>query len=172
MKQYEKVYKNFKFIGPVPIDFDYEYSVGNCIIDELCNIDIVDLQNKKINKIGIVFNLDKHDMDGSHWVSMFVNLNKDRVYYFDSYGEPPPKEVDILANRLIDQGNKNNQKIKYIKNNKRFQFKNSECGVYCMYFITQLLKGKTFNSFKNNIIKDDQMNKNRGYFYSPNCSRN
>ena len=43
MKQYEKVYKNFKFIGPVPIDFDYEYSVGNCIIDELCKIDIVEL---------------------------------------------------------------------------------------------------------------------------------
>ena len=50
MKQYEKVYKNFKFIGPVPIDFDYEYSLGNCIVDELCKIDIVDLQKKKLIK--------------------------------------------------------------------------------------------------------------------------
>ena len=47
MKQYEKVYKNFKFIGPVPIDFDYEYSLGNCIVDELCKIDIIELQKKK-----------------------------------------------------------------------------------------------------------------------------
>jgi hypothetical protein len=171
MKQYEKVYKNFKFIGPVPIDFDYEYSLGNCIIDELCKIDIIELQKKKINKIGIVFNLDKHDEDGSHWVSMFVNLNKNRVYYFDSYGENPPKEVDVLANRLVEQGLNNNQRIKYIKNDTRFQFKNSECGVYCMYFITQLLKGKTFKSFKKNIIKDDEMMSNRGYFYSPNCSK-
>ena len=44
MKQYE-VYKDFKFIGPV-LDFDYEYSVGNCIVDELCKIDINDFKEK------------------------------------------------------------------------------------------------------------------------------
>ena len=58
MKQCEKVYKDFKFIGPVPIDFDYEYSVGSCIVDELCKIDINQFIKKRMLKIGIIFNLD------------------------------------------------------------------------------------------------------------------
>ena len=40
MEQYEEKYKDFKFIGPVPIDFDNEYSAGKCIVDELCNLSI------------------------------------------------------------------------------------------------------------------------------------
>ena len=38
----------------------------------------------KIFQIGIVFNLDKHDQEGSHWVSMFIDLKRDGIYYFDS----------------------------------------------------------------------------------------
>ena len=170
MKQYEKVHKDFKFIGPVPIDFDYEYSVGSCIVDELCKIDINLFLKKKMLKIGIIFNLDKHDQDGSHWVAMYVDLKKNKIYYFDSYGEEPPEEVDVLAERLKKQGLENNNKIQYEKNDVRFQYKGSECGVYCMYFITSLLKGQTFEDFKENIIRDDDMNAKRGFFYAPNCS--
>ena len=46
--------------------------------------------NKK--KIGIVFNLDKHDQEGSHWICMYVDLYTDDIYYFDSYGQKPPKK--------------------------------------------------------------------------------
>lgn len=170
MKQYENQYSNFKFIGPVPIDFDYEYSVGNCIVDELCKINIDKYLKKKIKNIGIIFNLDKHDQSGSHWVAMYIDLLKNKVYYFDSYGEKPPNEIDILAKRLKEQGLRNNNNIDYEINNVRFQYKNSECGVYCMYFITSLLGGQSFEEFKQNIIKDDLMNQKRGFFYSPNCS--
>ena len=170
MKQYEDKHKDFQFVGPVPIDFDLKDSVGDCIIDELCKIDIFNLKKQKIVKIGIIFNLDKHDQNGSHWVALYSDLNKNNIYYFDSYGLGPPQEIDTLAQRLVSQGNKNNTKINYKKNNNRFQFKGSECGVYCMYFITELLKGKSFTKIKNNIIKDDEMMENRGYFYSPNCS--
>ena len=170
MKQYEKVHKDFKFIGPVPIDFDYEYSVGSCIVDELCKIDINDFLKRKTRKIGIIFNLDRHDQDGSHWVAMYVDLKKNKIYYFDSYGEEPPKEVDVLAERLKQQGMENNNTIHYEQNDVRFQYKNSECGVYCMYFITSLLKGQSFEEFKANIVPDDEMNAKRGFFYAPNCS--
>ena len=36
--------------------------------------------SKKINKIGIIFNLDKHDESGSHWVSMFINI-KEGIFF-------------------------------------------------------------------------------------------
>ena len=37
-----------------------------------------------------------------------------------------------------------------------------------MYFITELIKGRTFDDVTQNIIQDDEMNEKRGYFYSPN----
>lgn len=171
MEQYENKHSNFKFIGPVPIDFDLKDSFGRCLIDEICKIDIINLIRNNINLIGIIFNLDKHYEDGSHWVALYVDLNKKKIYYFDSYGLDAPNEVNILASKIINQGKNNNMKIKYQKNDNRFQFKGSECGIYCMYFITELLKGKSFNKVKNNIIKDDEIMKKRGYFYSPNCSK-
>ena len=53
---------------------------------------------------------------------------------------------------------------KYV-NNIRHQFKNSECGVYSMHFIINLLEGKTFEDVTKNIIKDDDMLKNRDLYY-------
>ena len=50
-------------------------------------------------------------------------------------------------------------------NKVRHQFKNSECGVYSMNFIISLLEGKTFTEVTENIIKDDDMLKNRDVFY-------
>lgn len=167
MQQYEDKYRDFLFIGPVPIDFDYEYSTRACIVDELCKINLGSLLRKKIKKIGIIFNLDKHNQSGSHWVAMFIDLNRKGIYYWDSYGEPAPSEVNILAKRLIEQGKKRKLKLKYEKNNVRHQYQNSECGVYCMYFITKLLQGKSFEDIINHKIKDEEMNMKRGYFYSP-----
>ena len=55
-------------------------------------------------------------------------------------------------------------------NNKKFQFKNTECGVYSMYFIDELLHDKTYDEFISNIIKDDAMHKNRKKYFKPNSS--
>ena len=37
------------------------------------------------NKIGVIFNLDKHDQSGSHWVAMFIDLENKFFFYFDSF---------------------------------------------------------------------------------------
>ena len=60
LKQYETTFSDFKFIGPTPIDFA-SMKEGNCIWPELCNINLTDFISKNKNKIGIIFNLDKHD---------------------------------------------------------------------------------------------------------------
>ena len=62
-----------------------------------------------------------------------------------------------------------NLNLKYQRNTVRHQFKTSECGVYCMYFIVKLLQGKKFKEFINRVVKDDEMNMKRGYFYAPTC---
>lgn len=252
----------FLFIGPVPIDFDHKISFGNCISDELCNINISNLLKKNINKIGVVFNLDPHYKSGSHWTALYADLKIGAVYYFDSYGIKPPDEVSVLMERIRKQmnnliknkkisisdkyneyskfskknlnsvlinsdnfkedyvtyfgkKNKNNitifkdsvNNIKELKvsplkkgggnkniecilknkinlppgsnvivmksfrtmyNDNRFQFKNSECGVYSMHFIEEFLNGKEFEEIIENIIHDDEINKKRNIYYRPN----
>jgi hypothetical protein len=166
MKQYENKYDYFKFIGPVPIDFDYEYQVGQCIVNELCNIKLAHLINKNIKKVGIIFNLDPHDKPGSHWVALYLDLVKDKVYYFDSYGMEPPSEVKRLVDRIKEQGNSLGKDIEYEYNQTRHQYKNSECGVYSMNFIVELLEGrKSFKKIQAEPIKDESMTRKRDFFY-------
>jgi hypothetical protein len=169
MNQYETKYPDFEFIGPVPMDFDTKVGFGQCVINELCNIKLGSLLEKGKNKIGVVFNLDKHTESGSHWVAMYCDMlqesNKGNISYWDSYGMKPNPEVVVLMNRLKTQGSELGYNMEVRVNNIRHQYKNSECGVYCIYFLTSLLEGKTFNEIIKNIISDDKMNaKRKNYF--------
>jgi hypothetical protein len=162
MKQYEKKYEDFVFIGPVPIDFDKELHPGLCVIDELCNINLKKMLNRGKKRLGIIFNLDPHDKPGSHWVAMFADFDKEnKVYYFDSYGYKEPNEVTILMKRLKTQAEELQRETNLYTNNVRHQFKNSECGIYSIHFILKLLEGQSFEDISNNIINDDDMEQNR-----------
>ncbi len=71
-------------------------------------------------------------------------------------------DIDICGQNITMTG------FQSFFNDVRFQYKNSECGVYSMYFITQFLEGNTFDKIIHNIIDDDTINKKRDYFYRPN----
>jgi hypothetical protein len=151
MSQYEKTYPEFKFIGPSPIDYDTRIKDTiteneTCVWEELCKINIGKLYSHGTRKIGMVFNLDTHDMPGSHWVSVFVDLKpKDRytpfVFYFDSVGNSVPSEINRLMNTIIAQGKKNGIKIKKIVNQHGHQKSNTECGMYSLFFNITMLTG-------------------------------
>jgi len=170
MKQYQKKHKDFYFIGPVPIDFDYKFSDNNCVSNEICGIDTEELLTKKDkHKIGIIFNLDKHNESGSHWTALYTDLDKGTSYYFDSYGVYPPKEVEELMNRFKKQSeDKLKKKFKLYYNDIRHQYKNSECGMYSIHFIVQFLNKINFKKIIENIIFDDDINKLRtSLYYTP-----
>jgi hypothetical protein len=167
MEQYEEAYPTFEFIGPVPIDFDApDGAFGRCIVDELCKMNLADMRAAKTHQIGIIFNLDKHDEPGSHWVCAFVNLDKSAAYYFDSYGYEPPDEVVRLFERLRNQGIQHT----YF-NDVRHQRKGSECGMYCLYTIISLLLGKSFYDVCVNIVDDDTMNGLRDVLFATETPR-
>jgi len=70
--------------------------------------------------------------------------------------------------KLKDQNDKIlKKKTNLYFNDIRHQYKNSECGVYSMYFIIQFLLGKKFKDIIENIIFDDEMNNNRNIYYRP-----
>ncbi len=181
--QYEDLYPDFQFIGPVPVDFDKKTGFGKCIVDELCNINVKKLLEQNIYRIGIVFNLDPHDKPGSHWVAMFINL-KDRslhkdnlnkskihksqkpsVHYFDSYGIKPPDEILTLMKRIKYQASQIGIKMRLFQSAYRHQYQNSECGIYSIYFITQMLNGKDLFDFNKYHHSDSKMTRKRNYFF-------
>ena len=82
MKQYEKKVPTFMFIGPSPIDFDKHLLYGECVWDELCKFKLENILKKGKNKIGIIFNLDPHYKNGSHWISMFIDIRKKFIFFF------------------------------------------------------------------------------------------
>ena len=188
LKQYEEKYKDFKFLGPSPIDFDKRLNNNICVLNDLCNFSMKELINNGKYKLGVVFNLDPHDESGSHWVSMFSDFKKGNIYFFDSYGNKNNyekncsfggcvPEISKLMERIKEQGNElcddNNypniqNRFKIFINDNQHQHKGSECGMYSIYYITKFLEGKTFNEVSNNKISDDEVYKYRYRFYRPN----
>ena len=162
MKQYEKTYKDFKFIGPSPIDFDSKVErqeipwehpgAGNptdkvCVWQELCHLSLSNLLHQGKTKIGIVFNLDRYNEPGSHWVSLYIDLGEPNpfVFYFDSTGAKYPSEINVLITRILLQGRALIPSIKiekYSNLGKDHQKSNTECGMYSLFFLITMLTGK------------------------------
>jgi len=246
MKQYEED-SDFIFYGPTPIDFDTRLTFNGCVNEALCNINLRNVYTKGKKKVGIIFNLDPHTKSGSHWTALYVDMESGGIYYFDSYGIEPPKEVKKLMKKIRGQGNemimkdniklnkknsiKTNMKIQMpniIKvggkidieeediiqiggrhkmrvkrvrgdgmielegdipknlegeksidtydfreyyNKKRFQYKNSECGMFSMWFIIQFLEDKEFEDIIRSNIEDDEVMKKRDEYYRPNIQK-
>lgn len=160
VEQYENQYPDFKFLGAVPMDFDDLPYVG------LDKVDFAKLKKEGKMKIGIIFNLDEHHKPGSHWVSLYADLQKGGVYYFDSYGTAPEERVRKLMRRIVrgikETGGK--ETVDYNKN--RHQYGGSECGVYSINFIIQQLEGTKFQDICNKIMKDSEINKKRDIYFA------
>jgi hypothetical protein len=170
LNQYEKVYPCFEFLGPSPIDYDYKLSVNECVWDDLCKYQLKKSIAKNKKKIGVVFNLDTHEKGGSHWVSLFINIPKKFIFYFDSAGEPIPKQLKKFVKNVQQQGKKENILFKFDQNHPfQHQQTTSECGVYCLYFISNMLEDKlTTEYLKTKRLPDKLMKKHRKiYFNSP-----
>jgi hypothetical protein len=181
MKQYESKYKYFKFIGPSPIDFDTKVARGElpwaesgayneevCVWEELCTLSLKELLRKKISQVGMVFNLDRYDQPGSHWVSLYLSLGEPKnpkrrsrystevghmpqeechpfIFYFDSTGREAPPEIKTLIKRIQDQGRDLHPSLdikEYNNNGKNHQKNNTECGMYSLFFLITMLTGK------------------------------
>jgi len=169
LKQHQQKDKNFYSYGAVPIDF------SNCSVSHLCSFNLKEHIKKKKDKIGIVFNTHPHTKSGQHWISMYVdvkgrNLNGNPgIYYFDSYGRKPPKQIQDLIDKILKQSKKCNCNIKYFYNDKSYQSINAQCGMYAIHFIKQMMEDISFSAFLNSGLSDQLMIEQRDdYFVDPN----
>ena len=166
MKQYESYDKKLEFIGPSPIDYDTHTYGGECVWEELCKFNLSENIKKKKTKVGIIFNLDKHNQPGSHWVAVFIDIKKNKIYYFDSYGDKTPIRIMKFIKGVKKQGLELRKKIKFAENKTRHQYSNSECGMYCIHFIIRMTKGDSFEKHQRKKISDNKMKRLRKIYFN------
>jgi len=184
--QYQEKYKNFLFLGAVPADFEDLPVLG------ISNLNFEELEKEGKTKIGLVINLDDHTQGGSHWVGLFTDLQKNQIYYFDSFAKKPSNKTRKFINRILkylykkeyDKPIKINKLLNVLKgknqdsklatelknfdiryNTVQHQLNNSECGVYSTNFIIRSVAGESFDEITQNINRDDKMNKCRGVYF-------
>lgn len=166
MSQWEKANKSFRFIGPSPIDYDTHIVYNECVWEELCKFSLKEYIRKKIKTIGVIFNLDKHTQEGSHWVALFIDLIKDKIFYFDSYGDKIPRNILKFCKNVKQQGKELGRDFEIVINKRRHQYSESECGMYCLYFIIQMMNGTPFETFQKKKIPDSLMFEKRKKYYN------
>lgn len=142
LDQYEIAYPYFLFLGPSPIDFDTKIS-GTCVERSLCQLSVKKCLADGKMKIGVIFNTDPHDKGGSHWISLFIDLEESFIFFFDSAGDKIPDEIAVLRDRIIQQAKDEAITLKYYDNEgTQHQRGNTECGMYSLFFIITMLTGR------------------------------
>lgn len=95
--------------------------------------------------------MDNSNGPGSHFVGYYNKSTETCVYYFDSYGTLPPKNIEKYlksSGKQIQYNSTQYQKIDSIL-----------CGYYCYYVINELSKGKSFYDVLS-IFDMNDLNKN------------
>ena len=164
LKQHMNDDDNFYFYGAVPIDFK------KCSVSNLCSFDMEKHLSKGHSKIGVVFNTDPSTKDGQHWISLYMDLGKHNsnhhsIYYFDSYGKKPPKQIQELIDKARKQGSKKKCEPYYFYNDHSYQRANAQCGMYSIHFIKKMLEGLSFEEYLRQPLNDKLMKDLRGDYF-------
>jgi hypothetical protein len=161
LKQYKEAHSDFDFIEPSPIDFDTKIN-NKCVTEKMCRFQVQDYVKRKITKIAIPLNLDKHTGNGFHWVTLYIDLKRKFIYYFDSADNKIPTEVSTFVKRIKEQTplrDLNNQSVQH-------QQGGTECGMYVLFFIISMLQGRSPTYFNKKIIPDNEVSKFRHIYFN------
>lgn len=165
MQQFEDKHPNFQFIGPSPIDFDNHKIDGECVWEELCKFNLAKTLKQNKTKVGIIFNLDPHYKGGSHWVALFISIPHSICLFCDSTGDPMPKEIKKLVDRITTQASYLGLSLQLEVNTIEHQKKDSECGIYSIYFLDKMLNQNPPQLFTKRI-PDDTMQTFRNVYFN------
>ena len=166
LNRYTYTDKNFHTFGAIPIDSLKD----NVCTNNLCDFDLKKLLSDDKHKIGLVYNTEKHNEDGQHWIGLYldlkgINFNNPCIYFFDSYGDKPPEQINRFATEVKNQAKDLDIDIDYAYNDKKHQGNSGECGIYCLHFITYMKNGGNFDKYISEKKDDNYMHKFRYYFY-------
>jgi hypothetical protein len=155
----------YRLIGVLPIDFAIQFPA-------LMHQDKFSYKGKRLL---FVFNLDYSFGPGTHWVAMYVSLDcKSKnygIYYYDSYGDKPPYEIDeyakFLKKSLFDTyTTKNNCVCEYTYNKAHHQVVGYECGMFSLHFLINMVTDAyTFAEYSALKLSDKVMKSLRDNYF-------
>ena len=100
-----------------------------------------------------IINMDDLGGPGTHWVCCWGSnsVADTPPEYFDSFGLPPPAEWEI---ELILEG-----KQTFLRNDNQLQWEFSvRCGYYCLLFLNERNKGRTFREILSMFSENTRAN--------------
>ena len=117
-----------------------------------------------------VLNTDNHHGKGKHWFAVACDCRKEpySVEFFNSSGNAPVAEVIDWMEKtkaLLMKKFPNIHIEEYSNTGKRHQFKDTECGLYSLYFIRRRLDGHPFSDFLSNKYWDKIMTEFRKFCF-------
>jgi hypothetical protein len=105
LKQYTYHFPDVLVVEPTTIDFE-EPSLEmptQCVNDTLCRAQLAEWYEKGYRRIIVVFNTDVQTGKGQHWISLYIDLNRGHIYFYDSVGDAPPAQVRAFVNRMTNE---------------------------------------------------------------------
>lgn len=162
MKQYEKKYPDFLYLGTVPIDCGIESDL-QC---QLSKFDFCKAYDQGIRRAGIVYNTDTSYGNGQHWFGVYIDMTENgKINYYDSYASSMPSEIKLLVDKIQKNLAKKGLKMVVDKNRVRKQYDGFSCGIYSINFIIKMLEGKTIKQLDNMKLDTNAMQKLKQELY-------
>ena len=180
LRQYEAKYPAFKFLGPSPTDYYFMETPTQCVWRDLCQFNLKAYLAAGKTKFGVVFNLDPHDLPGSHWVALFINATTRQIRYFDSTGEVIHKDILRFVHEVQQKARELGYDYKFDERDDQthpleHQYGDTECGMYVLFFIITMLRNSrdvyhaVFKN-KNRKIPDKAMERLRHQYFNERTS--
>ena len=182
LRQYESKYPAFKFLGPSPTDYYFMETPTKCVWRDLCQFNLKAHIASGKTKFGVVFNIDPHDLPGSHWVALYIDATARQIYYFDSTGDEIHEDILRFAREVQQKSRALGPEYAFDEKTDQthpleHQYGDTECGMYVLYFIVTMLKNQqpdVYNTvFKNSKqkIPDKAMERLRHEYFNERTTR-
>lgn len=113
---------------------------------------------KKKSRFACVVNSDRLGGIGKHWTCIFIDLTgRPTVEFFNSSGNAPYREIVSWQIKCCKRlGEVLGEPVEFIPvTNIRHQRGDTECGVYCLYYIWDRLQGMSYKKYKHDEVPDD-----------------
>lgn len=180
--------RKFKYLATSAINYGEKPAGkhGKCVEESLCHFHLkTDVEKHHYQYFGAIFNLDRHDQPGSHWVSFLISVPSHTIYYFDSAASAGkvkntdknfdqiklmPKEVKELVHEVKRQGATLQPPVNFTfkMNPKAHQKSTTECGMYSLYFLIHMLNNErsTWRRIEHDNIPDKVLMACRKTFFN------
>ena len=150
MKQYVEQHPNVLMLPYATMDFRKEN--GQCLNPAMCNFRVAEAIANKIVHVLVLINKDKYEGEGTHWVTLYVNLEEGISFYFDSTGKRPQPEPTKWINQVAVEWNAwaavnapdRYPIMKKLQNTRNHQLGGTNCGLYSIFMLTSMIEPTHF----------------------------